>query len=107
MKGENCVSESKYYSQNDPVAITPLREYTEDGARAAMKTLLDSIGALDSVKEGMRVVIKANLVSARKADEAVTVVGTVNNAVSVHAKNIVCGGACGIRTPIFFEESSF
>jgi len=66
------MSESKYYSKNDPVAITPLKEYTEEAARATLKSLLNSIGALDFVNKGMRVVIKANLVSARKPDEAVT-----------------------------------
>ena len=66
------MSTSKYYSKNDPVAITPLKDYTEEGARVALTGLLDSIGALDLVKQGMRVVIKANLVSAMKPDEAAT-----------------------------------
>ena len=66
------MSTSKYYSKCDPVAITPLKEYTQEGARVALKSLLDSIGGLDFVNKGMRVVIKANLVSARKAEEAVT-----------------------------------
>ena len=66
------MSESKYYSKDDSVAITPLDEYTEDGARAALKSVLDSIGGLDIVNKGMRIVIKANLVSARKPGEAVT-----------------------------------
>ncbi len=66
------MSESKYYSKNDPVAITPLKEYTEEGARVALKSLLDSIGGLDFVNKGMRVVIKVNLVSAMKPEEAAT-----------------------------------
>lgn len=66
------MSESKYYSKDDPVAIIPLKEYTEEGARVALKSLLDSIGLLDYVNKGMHIVIKANLVSARKPDEAVT-----------------------------------
>ena len=63
---------SKYYSPKDPVSIVPLAEYTEDSARAALTKLLDNIGCLDFVNKGMRVVIKANLVSAMKPDAAAT-----------------------------------
>ncbi len=63
---------SKYYLPSDPVAITPLKEYDEKAARTALEFLLSEIGGLDFVKEGMTVVIKANLVSAMKPDEAGT-----------------------------------
>jgi len=65
-------SASKYYSPSDPVSIVPLDEYTPNGARAALNALLSAIGGLDFVNKGMRVVIKANLVSAMKPDEAAT-----------------------------------
>lgn len=63
---------SKYYSPTDPVSIVPLGEYDIVGARAALKVALEPIGGLDYVKEGMTVVIKANLVSAMKPEEAAT-----------------------------------
>ena len=63
---------SEYYFPNDPVAIVPLEEYSEEGARVALNALIDSIGGLDFVNKGMHVVIKANLVSAMKPDEAAT-----------------------------------
>ena len=65
-------STSKYYSPSDPVSIVPLDEYTPNGARAALNALLSAIGGLDFINKGMRVVIKANLVSAMKPDEAAT-----------------------------------
>ena len=52
---------SNYYSKDDAVAIVPLNEYTEEGARAALTALLNSVGGLDFVKKGMHIVIKANL----------------------------------------------
>lgn len=63
---------SKYYSPTDPVSIVPLGEYDLTGARNALTELLAPIGGLDFIKEGMTVVIKANLVSAMKPEEAAT-----------------------------------
>ena len=63
---------SKYYSKSDPVAICPLPDYSMDRAREALNSLLEKIGALSLIKEGARVVIKANLVSAMKPHEAGT-----------------------------------
>ena len=66
-------STSKYYSPLDPVSVVRLAEYTDVcTARAAITELLAPIGGLDFVKEGMTVVIKANLVSAMKPEEAAT-----------------------------------
>ncbi len=62
----------KYYSKDDPVSIVPLSDYDISSARDAISKLLLPIGGLDFVKEGMRVVIKANLVSAMKPDLAAT-----------------------------------
>ena len=63
---------SKYYLPTDPVSVVALDEYTDSEARRALCELLLPIGGLDFVKEGMRIVIKANLVSAMKPEEAAT-----------------------------------
>ena len=63
---------SKYYSKDDAVSVVPMEDYTFEGAKKALAELLAPIGSLDFVKEGMTVVIKANLVSAMKPDEAAT-----------------------------------
>ncbi len=61
-----------YYSKEDAVSIVKMQDYTKEGARAAIEELLLPIGGLDFVKRGECVVIKANLVSAMKPDEAAT-----------------------------------
>ena len=66
------MNDSKYYSVGDPVSIVPLSEYDYESARAALTDLLSPIGGLDFVKAGMRIVIKANLVSAMAPDTAAT-----------------------------------
>ena len=63
---------SKYYNPTDPVSIVPLGEYDIEKAKAALTDLLAPIGGLDFVTEGAVVVIKANLVSAMKPEEAAT-----------------------------------
>ena len=64
---------SKYYFPTDPVSVIPLGEYTDvEDTKAALVRLLEPIKALDMIKSGMTVVIKANLVSAMKPDEAGT-----------------------------------
>lgn len=63
---------SKYYSTNDPVSVIRLSEYSVEKARIALEELLAPIGGLDFIKPGMKVVIKANLVSAMKPDSAAT-----------------------------------
>ena len=63
---------SKYYSPADPVSIVSLTKYNFDDAKEALTAVLAPIGGLDFVKEGMTVVIKANLVSAMKPEEAAT-----------------------------------
>lgn len=61
-----------FYSKDDIVSIVPLAEYDMQAARAALEGLLCPLGGLDFVKEGMHVVIKANLVSAMKPEESAT-----------------------------------
>ncbi|MBR2474258.1 MAG: DUF362 domain-containing protein [Clostridia bacterium] len=64
---------SKYYSPSDAVSVVPVGDYTDVGsAKTALIKLLSAINGLDVIKSGMRVVIKANLVSAMKPDEAAT-----------------------------------
>ncbi len=65
-------STSRFYDKTDPVSVIPLGEYDATQAEAALRALLAPIGGLDFVKEGMKVVIKANLVSAMKPDAAAT-----------------------------------
>ena len=73
---------SKYYKPTDPVSIVPMGEYGVDEARAALTDLLSPIGGLDFVNSGMRVVIKANLVSAMKPEEAATTHPTLISALT-------------------------
>ena len=65
-------NQSKYYAPCDPVSVIPMDDYTFEGAYKALEELLAPIGNLDFVKSGMTVVIKANLVSAMKPEEAAT-----------------------------------
>ncbi|MBQ4071494.1 MAG: DUF362 domain-containing protein [Clostridia bacterium] len=63
---------SSFYNKTDPVSVIPLGEYNLADAKAALVDLLYPLGALESVSCGMRIVIKANLVSAMKPDTAAT-----------------------------------
>ena len=63
---------SRYYFPTDEVSVVALDEYTDRGAKEALERLLLPIGGLDFVTAGMRVVIKANLVSAMRPEEAAT-----------------------------------
>ena len=63
---------SKYYKPTDPVSVVPLGEYSAEEAREALLSLLTPLGVLDEISEGACVVIKANLVSAMKPEEAAT-----------------------------------
>lgn len=54
------------------VAIVSCKEYTCKHAREALTEALQAIGGLDFVKPNMKIVIKANLVSAKKAEAAAT-----------------------------------
>ena len=63
---------SKYYSPADGVSCVRLAEYEPTLAEEALRRALEPIGGLELVKPGMTVVIKANLVSAMKPEEAAT-----------------------------------
>ncbi|MBR3680497.1 MAG: DUF362 domain-containing protein [Clostridia bacterium] len=66
------MANSKYYSPTDPVSILPLGEYDPSAAKETISELLAPLGGLDFVRAGMRIVIKANLVSAMAPDTAAT-----------------------------------
>ena len=61
-----------YYLPTDPVSVVPLSEYSMESARTSLLALLAPLGYPEKITEGMTVVIKANLVSAMKPDEAAT-----------------------------------
>ena len=54
------------------VSIVRCEEYTLEGCTQALLTALEPFGGLDWVREGMRIVIKANLVEAMKPEKAGT-----------------------------------
>jgi len=54
------------------VSIVPCETYDPDVCEAAITAVLAPLGGLDWVKPGMRIGIKANLVSAAKPEKAVT-----------------------------------
>ena len=54
------------------VSIVRCAEYTQDECTRALTQVLEPLGGLSWVRPGMRIVIKANLVSAMKPDKAAT-----------------------------------
>ena len=54
------------------VSIVRCAEYTQDECTQALTQVLESLGGLEWVQPGMKIVIKANLVSAMKPDKAAT-----------------------------------
>ena len=59
-------------TRNYDLSIVPCATYEKDEVKAALSALLESIGGLDWVENGMRIAIKANLVTFAKPEEAVT-----------------------------------
>lgn len=57
---------------DSPVAIVGCESYDEQTVEIALKNLLDAIEGLDEIRAGMKVGIKANLVSMMKPDAAAT-----------------------------------
>ncbi len=60
------------FSPAAPVILTPCASYADATVTMALDRVLDALGGLDWVKEGMTVGIKANLVSAMKPEECAT-----------------------------------
>ena len=56
----------------ETVSIAPCADYTPDAADRALAAVLSPIGGLDWVKPGMKIAIKANLVSFLKPEAAAT-----------------------------------
>ena len=54
------------------VSIVRCAEYTQDECTRALTQVLEPLGGLEWVQPGMKIVIKANLVSAMKPDKAAT-----------------------------------
>ncbi len=57
---------------DDLVSVVSCEDYTEGACDAALTAVLEPLGGLDWVKPGMRIAIKANLVSGAKPEKAVT-----------------------------------
>ncbi len=64
------------------VSIVPCETYAPDACEAALVAVLEPLGGFDWVKPGMRIGIKANLVSAAKPEKAVTTHPTLLAALS-------------------------
>ena len=54
------------------VSIVKCEDYSEENVRAAFDSLLNPIGNLDFIKDGMTVAVKVNLVTAMKPEKAAT-----------------------------------
>lgn len=74
--------QKSHYSKTDPVCALPLDSYSYEGAKAALAEAMSAIGADGLIKTGMTVVIKANLVSAMKPEEAATTHPTLLSALT-------------------------
>ena len=54
------------------VSVAPCADYAPETCEAALRTVLEPLGGLDWVSPGMRIAIKANLVTGAKPEKAVT-----------------------------------
>lgn len=54
------------------VSIVRCEDYSDENVKKAFDELIDSIGGLDFIRSGMKVAIKANLVSMMKPEQAAT-----------------------------------
>ena len=100
---------SKYYQKSDPVSIYPLTEYSLESAKAALTALISPVFDLDTVKEGMCVVIKANLVSAMKSETAATtnpvLLCALSELLSERGARVIVGDSPGgLYTPAFVNR---
>ncbi len=88
------------YLPSDTVAVVPMPEYTPERARTALTAALEAVSWRDYIKPDMRVVIKANLVSAMKPDAAGTTHPTlictlVDMLFELGVKSVVIGDSPG------------
>ena len=91
--------QESFYSINDPVSAIRLTDYKADTARSALERLLEPLGFLDTVKPGMRIIIKANLVSAMKPSAAATthpvLLGALCDMLTERGATVVIGDSPG------------
>ena len=81
------------------VSIVSCKEYTQNAAREALTEALSAIGGSDCIKEGMKVVIKANLVAGRAPETATTthpvLLGELTKLLTERGASVVIGDSPG------------
>lgn len=81
------------------VSIVRCAEYTQDECTWALTQVLEPLGGLNWVRPGMRIVIKANLVSAMKPDKAATthptLLGALTKLLIARGASVVIGDSPG------------
>lgn len=81
------------------VSIVRCAEYTQDECTRALTQVLEPLGGLSWVRPGMRIVIKANLVSAMKPDKAATthpaLLAALTRLLIAHGASVVIGDSPG------------
>ena len=91
--------ERSHFKIDAPVSAIRLTEYDKVSARGALDRLLAPLGVLEEVKPGMRVVIKANLVSAMRPAAAATthpaLLGALCDILTERGATVVIGDSPG------------
>ena len=91
--------QKSFYNITDPVSAIKLTDYSADSARDALEKLLAPLGFLDTVKPGLRIIIKANLVSAMKPSAAATthpiLLGALCDMLTERGATVVIGDSPG------------
>lgn len=81
------------------VSIVKCDSYTPEDCERALSAVLEPLGGLDWVRSGMRIVIKANLVSAMKPDAAATthpaLLRALTRALQARGASVVIGDSPG------------
>ena len=91
------------------VSVVPCESYEENTVRTALCAAIDAVGGLDWVKQGMKIAIKPNLVSAMKPDTAAVTHPTVileltKMLLSRGAEVIIGDSPGGLYNDIFLEK---
>ena len=91
------------------VSVASCPDYSEKNCRAALESALAPIGGLDFIKPGMRVGIKANLVSMLKPDAAATthpalICALVNMIKEKGAQPVVGDSPGGLYTAVYVDR---
>lgn len=85
------MSMTEFTVKTSDVAVVSCPKYTPESARAALSEALSAVDGLSCIKPGMKVVIKANLVSGKNPDTATT---THPVLISELVKMLLEKGAC-------------